>query len=163
MRTIHEVVIECKADFQKENKLLKAAVANGWLALRPDFSDPEKPRFVKALDQDWAQQIEGLKFGTHRLKQSWIDQRFQNLDDDGMPLEIKVACDKNGIPDDAEYEQNAPEGQTKSVLSVWKELATSGELTEAQLAELKEHPGIELRLDNFSPAHLPSYKGRRPR
>ena len=117
MRTILEVVIECKDDFEKNNKLLAAGIANGWLAIRPDFSDPEKPRFVKALDQEWAKEF---KFGTHRLKQSWIDQRFHNLSADGMPQEIKLPCDKQGLPDEAEHEPSLPEGETKPMLSVWK-------------------------------------------
>ena len=57
----------------------KAMVRNLWTVLRPMVS---QGKFEKVSNQAWA---EGLKHGTHRLRQSWIDKRFDNLDEQGFP------------------------------------------------------------------------------
>ena len=65
--------------FEKEETLKKACVRNLWTVLRPNLKEK---RFVKVSEQPWAK---GLKFGTHRLKRSWVDKRFDNLDEQGFP------------------------------------------------------------------------------
>ena len=148
MRTLLEVIQECKRDFEHNDRLLSAAFANAWLALRPDFSDETQPRFVKASDQAWYKEKE-FKMGTHRLKTSWLDERYNNLDEKSMPKQVVVPCDKDGFTAEADHTYHLPEDERKQLLSVWKELAASGELTEVQLDELQENNAIEMNLENF--------------
>ena len=65
--------------FEEEETLKKACVRNLWTVLRPNLSEK---RFVKVSEQAWAK---GLRSGTHRLRQSWVDKRYDNLDEDGFP------------------------------------------------------------------------------
>ena len=65
--------------FEEEQTLKKAMVRNLWTVYRPMLS---KGKFEKVSNQAWA---EGLQFGTHRLKQSWVDKRFDNVDELGFP------------------------------------------------------------------------------
>ena len=62
-----------------ENQMKKAMVRNLWTVLRPMVS---QGKFEKVSNQAWA---EGLKYGTHRLRQSWIEKRYDNLDEEGFP------------------------------------------------------------------------------
>ena len=52
----------------------RAFVRSMWAVLRPMLTEG---RFEKATYQAWA---EGCKLGTHRLKQSWSQKRFDSLD-----------------------------------------------------------------------------------
>ena len=65
--------------FEDEETMKKAMVRNMWIVLRPMVS---QGKFEKVSKQAWA---EGLKYGTHRLKQSWVEKRFDNLDEQGFP------------------------------------------------------------------------------
>ena len=54
-------------------------VRNLWTVLRPNLSEG---KFEKVTDQPWAAH---LKLGTHRLRSSWVEKRFENLDEQGFP------------------------------------------------------------------------------
>ena len=66
------------ASVQQET-LKTAMVRNLWTVLRPNL---ETGKFDLVRDQPWA---EGLKFGTHRLRQGWVAKRYDNLDENGFP------------------------------------------------------------------------------
>ena len=67
------------AVFEEETTLKKAMVRNLWTVLRPNITEG---KFEKVTEQSWAQ---GLKLGTHRLRNSWVQKRFDNLDEQGFP------------------------------------------------------------------------------
>ena len=70
---------EMFAVFEKEETLNKAMVRNMWTVLRPNLS---KGKFEKVTDQPWA---DHPQLGTHRLRSSWVEKRFDNLDEQGFP------------------------------------------------------------------------------
>ncbi len=78
MRMLRDTIKKTKEKMQAENTLLRGAYQSGWLCLRPNL---EKKCFEKTSGQKWA---EGLKLGSHRLKESWFEKRI-NLGDKGMP------------------------------------------------------------------------------
>ena len=79
LKLLASTLQEMFAVFEKEETLKKAMVRNMWTVLRPNLS---KGKFEKVTDQPWATNI---KLGTHRLRSSWIEKRFDNLDEQGFP------------------------------------------------------------------------------
>eukprot|EP00959_Pyramimonas_sp_CCMP1952_P464056 9485972-Pyramimonas_sp.AAC.1 len=85
LRTLAEAIENLKSDFQRGQTLMKARVRNLWTALRPK---PTSGRFEKASDERWFQDSD-LRLGTHRLRSSWVQKRFENLDDQGIPKDVQ--------------------------------------------------------------------------
>ena len=79
MRVICETVEELRDVFNRDQTLRKAMIRNGWLAVRPKVSEG---RFVRVSEETWATYV---PLGTHRLRRSWCQRRFENLDENGMP------------------------------------------------------------------------------
>jgi len=144
MRTIAEVIDEIKPEFEGEKqRMLKAMVQNGWMEMRPNLSSQ---KMEKTAGQPWK---EGMKVGSHRLKQQWFDERFDHLNEDGFPDITKLKLYKAGeMNPDAEYTCLADKGEKKD-LAVWREMAESGLLSKDQLKELQEEPWFEWELDSF--------------
>ena len=69
--------------FEQEDTLKKAMVRNLWTVHRPNV---DLERFEKVTDQTWAKD---LALGTHRLRQSWVDKRFDNVDEEGFPKPLR--------------------------------------------------------------------------
>ena len=66
---------------QLENEFVVAgAYRNGMLAYRPSFREG---KLVRSSEQEWAK---NLQLGSHRLKESWLKDRFSWLDEDGVPV-----------------------------------------------------------------------------
>ena len=70
---------EMSAVFGNEETLTKAMVRNLWTVLRPNLSEG---KFEKVTGQPWAAH---LKQGTHMLRSSWVEKRFDNLYEQGFP------------------------------------------------------------------------------
>ena len=70
---------ELFAAFEEEETIKQAMVRNLWTVVRPNMTEK---KFEIVTQQDWAKD---LKFGTHRLRESWIRKRFDNLDEKGCP------------------------------------------------------------------------------
>jgi hypothetical protein len=85
MRTLFQVVSELKKEWKESQYLAGAMYQNGWLGLRPDWSEK---KLVKTENQPWAQ---GLKFGSHRIQADWTKHRFDHLDEDGVPQAITMS------------------------------------------------------------------------
>jgi hypothetical protein len=144
MRTLNEVVIQMIYDFRQEKRMLKAIVQDGFLEIRPNI---DQGTFERTSGQPWK---EGMRVGSHRLKQSWFNERFSHLDENGMPLAGEIKVEKPGeIPDDAEQTYHVEEGSVKKPLSVWKEQLQEGIVTEADIREFQEEPWFALELQNF--------------
>ncbi len=81
------IAYECTQYLEEENlkkaTVLKSVVRDGFLAYRPDF---EKGCLVKASEQKWFEDL-GVKLGNHRMKASWVEERYNFLDKAGKPLE----------------------------------------------------------------------------
>ena len=120
--------------FAEQETLKKACVRNMWTVLRPNLTEQ---KFIKVREQAWA---EGLKFGTHRLKKSWVQKRFDNLDEDGFPLPPSRVELPEALKD-CTYHAEAP-GSLQE-LSTWKWMVENGEMTEEALQELSVEPWLE--------------------
>ena len=82
MRTLHECVSELKKEWDESGYLLRAMYQNGWLSLRPNI---KKGELERSADQPWC---EGFKFGSHRIRASWSDQRFDHLGEKNVPKDL---------------------------------------------------------------------------
>jgi hypothetical protein len=74
----HQDLVQRNAD---TNLILKALRRNGQFAWRPDLA---AGKLVKVDDQPWAA---GMKMGSHRYPQTWLDTRFDWLDKDLVPIQ----------------------------------------------------------------------------
>ena len=102
-------------------------------------------KFEKVSNQAWA---EGLKCGTHRLKQSWVEKRFDNLDEQGFPKPLPEDVDRPEaccvLPEhQLDHSYHAEEPGSLQQLSTWKLMVESGEMTEDALRECSLMPHIE--------------------
>ncbi len=121
-----------------ENVILKGAFQNGWLGLRPDW---ELKKLVKSVDQEWCKDF---KLGSHRLKGSWMDRRFERFDPEtGVP-----ECPIVHQEEHEEQSYSVEPGQKRS-LKVWIEMHSEGFLTDEDLKELQEEPWFEQAVSDF--------------
>ena len=140
LRCLAEAVDKLRTTMREEDTLRKAGRRNGWLAMRPDMSTG---KFKRCCDEEWAQD---MPLGSHRMKRSWLDERFSWLDENGMPTKI---------PED-EYEAAMGEEQTyvvsehdRRVLSTWQELLATGDLAQENLDEMMSEPWFALEVQEF--------------
>ena len=70
---------EMFAVFGQAETLKEAMVRNLWTVLRPNLSER---KFEKVTGQPWAAH---LSMGTHMLRSSWVEKRFDNLGEQGFP------------------------------------------------------------------------------
>ena len=125
--------------FAEEETLKKAMVRNLWTVLRPNITEG---KFERVSNQPWAKD---LKFGTHRLRQSWVDQRYDNLDEQGFPMPLP----EDTLPEpqlDASY--NVEPGNLNE-LNTWKLMAEEGEMTEEAMRQCSVLPFIEYEMSGL--------------
>ena len=87
-------------------------------------------KFEKVTDQPGAAH---LKLGTHRLRSSWVEKRFGNLDEQGFPK----ALPETKLPEshmDGSYNIE-PDGGGLDELDTWKLMAESGEMPDEALKQ----------------------------
>ena len=123
----------------------KAMVRNLWTVLMPMVS---QGKFEKVSNQAW---VEGLKYGTHRLKQSWVEKRFNNLDEQAFPKPLPEDLDlpekDRVLPEkDMDYSYHAEGPGALQELRTWKLMAESGEMSEAALRLCSELPWLEYEI-----------------
>ena len=73
------------ASNQKQHVVLAGSRRDGWLAWRPVLA---QSKFVRADSQSWCKNEKGeIKFPqrSHRMKESWLDARYDWLDEAGRP------------------------------------------------------------------------------
>ena len=127
---------ELFAVFEEEETLKKAMVRNLWTVLRPNITEG---KFEKVTEQPWT---DGLTLGTHRLRQSWVEKRFDNLDEQGFPMPLPE--DKLPEPQlDASY--NVEPGNLNE-LNTWKLMAEQGEMTEEAMRQCSVLPFMEYEI-----------------
>ena len=144
LKLLSNSLMELFTAFEKEETLKKAMVRNLWTVLRPNITEQ---KFEKVTQQPWA---EHLQMGTHRLKQSWIDKRFEHLDEQGFPK----AWREDKIHEsqlDASY---CEEPGSLLELNTWKMMAETGEMTEEALKSCSLMPWMEYELNN-----IPDFEG----
>ena len=125
--------------FEEEQTLKKAMVRNLWTVLRPNITEG---KFEKVTEQPWAS---GLKLGTHRLRTTWVEKRFHNLDEQGFPKPLT----EDKLPEsqlDASY--NVEPGNLNE-LSTWKLMAEKGEMTEEALRHCSRMPFMEYEVSGL--------------
>ena len=114
-------------------------VRNLWTVLRPNITEG---KLETVTEQLWAQ---GLKLGTHRLRHSWVEKRFDNLDEQGFPMPLPE--DKLPEPQlDASY--NVEPGNLNE-LNTWKLMAEQGEMPEEALRQCSVLPFIEYEMSGL--------------
>ena len=132
--------------FEEEDTLKKAMVRNLWTVLRPNVTEG---KLEKITEQSWA---EGLEHGTHRLKRSWCEKRYDNLNEQGFPNPLPEDEDK--LPEsqiDASY--NVEEGNLME-LATWKLMAETGEMTEDAMKFASQMQFIEYEVQG-----MPTFEG----
>ena len=148
---ICDVVEWTRAEMTKDRFLLKVFRRNGWLGLVPVLSEG---KLVKAETMPWCKDENGeiLKEGGHRIRSSWLDGRYEWLTEEG----------KVERPDDlfAELATKNEEEQSygdkedaQRCLNTWKDMLKSGELSDAQLADMSSEPWFSLEVNSYKEAH----------
>ena len=138
MRTLADVIRECIQEFRDADTLRKAMVQNCFLELRPNI---EKGKFEKTSEQEWSRD---MTRGSHRMKRSWVDMRFNNFDEEtSMPKRFD-----NKVMPEEEHTCLAKQDQ-KRCLSSWKEMQMTGQLSNEDFKELQEEPWFELAISDF--------------
>ena len=143
LRTLAAALEDVMSDFKKDETLKKACVRNAWTVLRPKLSEGA---FVKASEEKWFQDGK-LKVGQHRLRSSWVEKRFNNLDDQGMPKDLPPLTDK----DKAQEGEAGVHGEPGdlSALATWQDMVASGELTEAALQDLSRQAWLAMEINDI--------------
>eukprot|EP00959_Pyramimonas_sp_CCMP1952_P159873 3343850-Pyramimonas_sp.AAC.1 len=143
LRTLAFALEDLMSDFKRDETLKKACVRNAWTVLRPKLS---QGAFVKASEEKWFQDGQ-LKIGQHRLRSSWVEKRFNNLDDEGMPQDVPVLTEK----DKAQEGEAGVHGEPGdlSVLATWQDMIASGELTEAAVQDLSRQAWLAMEINDI--------------
>ena len=126
--------------YHEEDAIKVAMVRNCWTVLRPQLS---QGTFVRVSEQPWAKD---LQQGSHRLRQSWVEKRFDNLDGEGHPKPPAY----EQLPEakkDVSYHSEEP-GQL-SELRTWQLMVESGEMTPEALRQCSEEPWIEMEVQGL--------------
>ena len=98
-----------------------------------------------ASDEAWFKDHE-LKIGSHRLKSSWVDQRFSNLDQDGMPKDVASLSEKDKVQQgEPNYDVNP---QDTTTLATWQDMVQTGVLTPKALQELQQEPWLDMVINS---------------
>ena len=127
------------AQFAEDETLKKAMVRNLWTVLRPNITEG---KFERVSRQPWAKD---LKFGTHRLRRSWVEKRFDNLGEQGFPMPLPE--DKLPEPQlDASY--NVEPGNLNE-LNTWMLMAKEGEMTEEAMRACSVLPFMEYEMSGL--------------
>ena len=128
--------------FEQEDTLKKAMVRNLWTVHRPNV---DLERFEKVTDQTWAKD---LALGTHRLRQSWVEKRVDNVDEEGFPKPLRedeeVPEKDRVLPEcqlDCSYHPEEPGSLLE--LSTWKLMTEKGEMSETALRDCSQMPWME--------------------
>jgi len=140
MKTLADVMRECRQEFHDADTVRKAMVQNCYLELRPNIKEG---KFEKTSEQEWSK---GMKRGSHRMRTSWLDGRFANFDEElRMPKrfdnKIKAECDVEHTC--------LPEIGQKRCLSSWKEMLANGQMTESDFRELQEEEWFEMEISGL--------------
>ena len=114
---------------------------NLWTVLRPNLSEG---KFEKVTDQPWAKH---LKLGTHRLRSSWVEKRFDNLDEQGFPKALPRAKLLESQMDGSYNVE--PDGGSLNELETWKCMAKSGDMTEEALEQCATLPFMEYEVSGL--------------
>ena len=99
-------------------------------------------KFEKVTDQPWAQ---GLSLGTHRLRSSWVEKRFGNLDEQGFPQPLP----EGKLPESQIDGSYSVEPGNLNELSTWQLMAESGEMTEQALTQCSLLPFMEYEVSGL--------------
>ena len=141
MRTLYQTISELKKEWFESQYLLKAMFQNGWLSMRPNYTSK---RLERTEEQAWAKD---LKFGSHRLQQSWCDMRFDHFNSENVPQTTSIEI-KEGETDDTEQTYSCQPGDKRS-LNCWKKMLEAGEITTEELAAFRDEPWFEMEVQNF--------------
>jgi hypothetical protein len=141
MRTLHDVIKECRAEFKENDRLLKGMYGLGWCCLRPDY---EQEKMVDCTKQEWCSD---WRLGGHRIQHSWLKKRFSHMDE-GVPKPNFQDVDQNGFTEDCDQTYMVEQGETRT-LEVWKQMLENNEITEADLKDFQEEPWFECEIQSF--------------
>ena len=117
LRVTSEALAKLKAYMDVEApRTLQAGLRNYLLSYRPDF---QNNTLVKAIEQPWAK---GFREGNHRIRAEWAEERYQWLDEKGIPSCLPfedMGAGVRELGDMEEHSYHGPEG-TKVSLKSWE-------------------------------------------
>ena len=117
LRVTSEALAKLKVFMDVEApRTLQAGLRNYLLSYRPDF---QTNTLVKAIEQPWAK---GFSEGNHRIRAEWAQERYQWLDEKGVPSCLPFENQGAGVrelDDMEEHSYHGPEG-TKVSLKSWE-------------------------------------------
>ena len=125
--------------FEEEQTLNKAMVRNSWTVLRPNIS---AGKFEKVTEQPWAQ---GFRLGTRRLRSSWVQKRFDHLDEQGFPQPLP----EDKLPESQIDGSYSVGPGNLNELSTWQLMAESGDMTEEALRQCSLMPFMEYEVSGL--------------
>ena len=96
---------------------------------------------MRASEENWFKKHD-LKIGSHRLRSDWVDKRFSNLDEDGMPQVVASLTEKDVLQQGEPNYDVHP--QDTSTLATWQDMARTGVLTSEALQELQQEPWLDM-------------------
>jgi len=152
LTSICEMVERLRVMLRADRFLLREFRRNGYLALRPSLS---KGRFELSESQAWCHDDEGvLKQGSHRIRQGWLDERLSWLTEEGL-IRPPALLEDEGPSEKLEAHQSSMSehsyhgegpGCSRGTLNSWSEMAEAGELTPAQIKDMREETWFELEV-----------------
>ena len=98
-------------------RTLQAGLRNYLLSYRPDYATKT---LVKAVEQPWAQ---GFSEGNHRIRAEWAQDRYNWLDENGIPSCLPwegLGAAVTALEDMEEHSYHGPEG-SKVALTSWED------------------------------------------
>ena len=108
--------------------------------MRPNITEG---KFEKVTEQPWAQ---GLALGTHRLKESWLQKRFDHLDAEGFPTPLPELLQLPDAQLDATY---SVEPGDLNELSTWELMVQTGEMTDDAMRQCSRLPFMEYEVSGW--------------
>ena len=99
----------------EQPRTLQAGLRNYLLSYRPDF---ETKTMVKAIEQPWAK---GFTEGNHRIRAEWAKDRYNWLDENGIPSPLPwndQGAGVSSLDDMEEQSYHGPEGATVKLKSL---------------------------------------------
>ena len=81
LKIVYETWVKLKESDETSQRVVRTFIRNGWLSYRPDWT----MRRLRPVNQaEWYHAMK-METGNHRMMTSWVNQRFNFMDDDGVP------------------------------------------------------------------------------
>ena len=128
IRCIVNALEKLRDEMLQNDDLVKAGRRNGWLSYQVDV---DGGKFVRVDEQPWCDRKVYYE-GNHRMQPSWLNERYNWLDANGMPTGVPEEKLSKILSTQVDQTYLCDENDTRE-LSIWKELLDDETLTRAKV------------------------------